>query len=152
MMDVLNERDKYWEVSWLQIVASISLHSCKRLSMLLWSDTQPLLCLWTTLTKTCFSWRVWTWVRVWERFSQTDFSYTFFTGKTQPKLALELEEKLNFLRVTLYFKQKPGNSRPESSVDLRGAQLHWANELSSKKNVFKVRNQGTSHWKAKSHD
>ncbi|XP_018534434.1 rho GTPase-activating protein 15 isoform X3 [Lates calcarifer] len=34
---------------------------------------------------------------------------------------------------------KPGNSRPESSVDLRGAQLHWANELSSKKNVFKLR-------------
>lgn len=38
-------------------------------------------------------------------------------------------------------KQKPGNSRPESSVDLRGAQLHWANELSSKKNVFKVTNK-----------
>lgn len=35
--------------------------------------------------------------------------------------------------------QKPGNSRPESSVDLRGAQLQWANDLSSKKNVFKVR-------------
>ncbi|XP_005929758.1 rho GTPase-activating protein 15 isoform X1 [Pundamilia nyererei] len=34
---------------------------------------------------------------------------------------------------------KPGNSRPESSVDLRGAKLHWANELSSKKNVFKLR-------------
>ncbi|KAM4588420.1 rho GTPase-activating protein 15 isoform 2-T4 [Odontesthes bonariensis] len=34
---------------------------------------------------------------------------------------------------------RPGNSRPESSVDLRGAQLHWANELSSKKNVFKLR-------------
>uniref|UniRef100_H3CNM8 Rho GTPase activating protein 9 n=1 Tax=Tetraodon nigroviridis TaxID=99883 RepID=H3CNM8_TETNG len=34
---------------------------------------------------------------------------------------------------------KPGNSRPESSVDLRGAQLNWANELSSKKNVFKLR-------------
>ncbi|KAM3877550.1 rho GTPase-activating protein 9 [Diretmus argenteus] len=34
---------------------------------------------------------------------------------------------------------KPGNSRPESSVDLRGAQLHWTNELSSKKNVFKLR-------------
>ncbi|KAF6738787.1 Rho GTPase-activating protein 15 [Oryzias melastigma] len=34
---------------------------------------------------------------------------------------------------------KPGSSRPESSVDLRGAQLHWANELSSKKNVFKLR-------------
>ncbi|KAF0034507.1 hypothetical protein F2P81_012265 [Scophthalmus maximus] len=34
---------------------------------------------------------------------------------------------------------KPGNSRPESSVDLRGAQLHWANQLSSKKNVFKLR-------------
>ncbi|XP_036955609.1 rho GTPase-activating protein 15 isoform X2 [Acanthopagrus latus] len=34
---------------------------------------------------------------------------------------------------------KPGNSRPESSVDLRGAQIHWANELSSKKNVFKLR-------------
>ncbi|ROK31101.1 Rho GTPase-activating protein 15 [Anabarilius grahami] len=32
---------------------------------------------------------------------------------------------------------KPGNSRPESSVDLRGAQLQWANDLSSKKNVFK---------------
>uniref|UniRef100_A0A8C6T585 Rho GTPase activating protein 9 n=1 Tax=Neogobius melanostomus TaxID=47308 RepID=A0A8C6T585_9GOBI len=29
--------------------------------------------------------------------------------------------------------------RPESSVDLRGAQLHWANDLSSKKNVFKLR-------------
>ena len=42
----------------------------------------------------------------------------------------------------LFFeKQRPGNSRPESSVDLRGAQLHWANELSSKKNVFKVRNK-----------
>ncbi|XP_041802462.1 rho GTPase-activating protein 9 isoform X4 [Chelmon rostratus] len=34
---------------------------------------------------------------------------------------------------------KPGNSRPESSMDLRGAQLQWANELSSKKNVFKLR-------------
>ncbi|XP_077088764.1 rho GTPase-activating protein 9-like isoform X2 [Siphateles boraxobius] len=34
---------------------------------------------------------------------------------------------------------KPGNSRPESSVDLRGAQLQWANDLSSKKNVFKLR-------------
>ncbi|CAJ1050402.1 rho GTPase-activating protein 15 isoform X2 [Xyrichtys novacula] len=34
---------------------------------------------------------------------------------------------------------RPGNSRPESSVDLRGAKLHWANELSSKKNVFKLR-------------
>ncbi|XP_068568477.1 rho GTPase-activating protein 9 isoform X4 [Cebidichthys violaceus] len=34
---------------------------------------------------------------------------------------------------------KPGNSRPESSVDLRGAQLHWAKDLSSKKNVFKLR-------------
>ncbi|KAG7326565.1 hypothetical protein KOW79_009966 [Hemibagrus wyckioides] len=34
---------------------------------------------------------------------------------------------------------KPGNSCPESSVDLRGAQLQWANELSSKKNVFKLR-------------
>ncbi|KAG7267900.1 hypothetical protein CRUP_015583, partial [Coryphaenoides rupestris] len=30
---------------------------------------------------------------------------------------------------------KPGNSRPESSVDLRGAQLDWADYLSSKKNV-----------------
>ncbi|KAK6321818.1 hypothetical protein J4Q44_G00087940 [Coregonus suidteri] len=34
---------------------------------------------------------------------------------------------------------KPGNSCPESSVDLRGAQLQWANDLSSKKNVFKLR-------------
>ncbi|XP_074532774.1 rho GTPase-activating protein 9 isoform X3 [Halichoeres trimaculatus] len=34
---------------------------------------------------------------------------------------------------------RPGNSRPESSVDLRGAKLQWANELSSKKNVFKLR-------------
>ncbi|XP_060899221.1 rho GTPase-activating protein 9 isoform X5 [Labrus mixtus] len=34
---------------------------------------------------------------------------------------------------------RPGNSRPESSVDLRGAKLHWANELSSKKNVFRLR-------------
>ncbi|KAA0712657.1 Rho GTPase-activating protein 9 [Triplophysa tibetana] len=34
---------------------------------------------------------------------------------------------------------KPGNSRPESSVDLRGAQMQWANDLSSKKNVFKLR-------------
>ncbi|KAM9758962.1 rho GTPase-activating protein 15 isoform 1-T2 [Menidia menidia] len=34
---------------------------------------------------------------------------------------------------------RPGNSRPESSVDLRGAQVLWANELSSKKNVFKLR-------------
>lgn len=34
---------------------------------------------------------------------------------------------------------KPGNSCPESSVDLRGAQLQWTNELSSKKNVFKLR-------------
>ncbi|XP_072307817.1 rho GTPase-activating protein 9 isoform X2 [Eucyclogobius newberryi] len=34
---------------------------------------------------------------------------------------------------------RPGNSRPESSVDLRGSQLHWANDLSSKKNVFKLR-------------
>uniref|UniRef100_A0A8C1P5G5 Rho GTPase activating protein 9 n=1 Tax=Cyprinus carpio TaxID=7962 RepID=A0A8C1P5G5_CYPCA len=33
----------------------------------------------------------------------------------------------------------PGNSCPESSVDLRGAQLQWANDLSSKKNVFKLR-------------
>ncbi|XP_076870224.1 rho GTPase-activating protein 9 isoform X2 [Brachyhypopomus gauderio] len=34
---------------------------------------------------------------------------------------------------------KPGNSCPESSVDLRGAKLQWANDLSSKKNVFKLR-------------
>ncbi|KAM4582323.1 rho GTPase-activating protein 9 isoform 2-T4 [Fundulus diaphanus] len=34
---------------------------------------------------------------------------------------------------------KPGNSRPESSVDLRGAKLNWAHDLSSKKNVFKLR-------------
>ncbi|XP_076123763.1 rho GTPase-activating protein 15 isoform X4 [Alosa pseudoharengus] len=34
---------------------------------------------------------------------------------------------------------RPGNSRPESSVDLRGAQLQWADSLSSKKNVFKLR-------------
>ncbi|XP_028854135.1 rho GTPase-activating protein 15 isoform X2 [Denticeps clupeoides] len=34
---------------------------------------------------------------------------------------------------------RPGKSRPESSVDLRGAQLQWANDLSSKKNVFKLR-------------
>uniref|UniRef100_A0A8C5B9R5 Rho GTPase activating protein 9 n=1 Tax=Gadus morhua TaxID=8049 RepID=A0A8C5B9R5_GADMO len=34
---------------------------------------------------------------------------------------------------------KPGNSRPESSVDLRGAQLEFADCLSSKKNVFKLR-------------
>ncbi|KAK7898961.1 hypothetical protein WMY93_019814 [Mugilogobius chulae] len=34
---------------------------------------------------------------------------------------------------------RPGNSKPESSVDLRGAQLLWANDLSSKKNVFKLR-------------
>ncbi|XP_067097768.1 LOW QUALITY PROTEIN: rho GTPase-activating protein 15 [Osmerus mordax] len=34
---------------------------------------------------------------------------------------------------------RPGNSRPESSVDLRGAQLHWANDLSSKKGVFRLR-------------
>ncbi|XP_069003090.1 rho GTPase-activating protein 15 isoform X1 [Embiotoca jacksoni] len=34
---------------------------------------------------------------------------------------------------------KPGNSHPESSVDLRGANVHWANDLSSKKNVFKLR-------------
>ncbi|KAJ8400776.1 hypothetical protein AAFF_G00391300 [Aldrovandia affinis] len=34
---------------------------------------------------------------------------------------------------------KPGNSRPESSMDLRGAKLHWANDLSSKKNVFRLR-------------
>ncbi|KAM7006509.1 rho GTPase-activating protein 9 isoform 4-T4 [Tautogolabrus adspersus] len=34
---------------------------------------------------------------------------------------------------------RPGNSRPESSMDLRGAKLHWAHELSSKKNVFKLR-------------
>uniref|UniRef100_A0A8C1QP17 Rho GTPase activating protein 9 n=1 Tax=Cyprinus carpio TaxID=7962 RepID=A0A8C1QP17_CYPCA len=33
----------------------------------------------------------------------------------------------------------PGNSRPESSVDLRGAQLQWADDLSSRKNVFKLR-------------
>ncbi|XP_069042601.1 rho GTPase-activating protein 15 isoform X3 [Lepisosteus oculatus] len=33
----------------------------------------------------------------------------------------------------------PGNSKPESSVDLRGAQVHWANDLSSKKNVFRLR-------------
>ncbi|MGH0170501.1 UNVERIFIED_CONTAM: hypothetical protein FKN15_059221 [Acipenser sinensis] len=34
---------------------------------------------------------------------------------------------------------KPGNSKPESSVDLRGAQLRWANDMSSKKNVFQLR-------------
>uniref|UniRef100_A0A7N5ZY72 Rho GTPase activating protein 9 n=1 Tax=Anabas testudineus TaxID=64144 RepID=A0A7N5ZY72_ANATE len=45
----------------------------------------------------------------------------------------------NSLIFCVLSKQKPGNSRPESSVDLRGAQLHWANELSSKKNVFKLR-------------
>ncbi|XP_070301977.1 rho GTPase-activating protein 9-like [Salvelinus sp. IW2-2015] len=33
----------------------------------------------------------------------------------------------------------PGNSRPESSVDLRGAVVQWTNDLSSKKNVFKLR-------------
>lgn len=44
------------------------------------------------------------------------------------------------------YTQKPGNSRPESSVDLRGAKLHWANELSSKKNVFKVRNKTPKKW------
>lgn len=38
--------------------------------------------------------------------------------------------------------QRPGNSKPDSSVDLRGAQLHWATELSSKKNVFRVRGTG----------
>lgn len=48
------------------------------------------------------------------------------------------EHKRKFIQLFIYFQQKPGNSRPESSVDLRGAQLHWANELSSKKNVFKV--------------
>ena len=55
---------------------------------------------------------------------------------------LNVEKMLQICTFTcLLKKQKPGNSRPESSVDLRGAQLHWANELSSKKNVFKVRNQ-----------
>nr|XP_046167203.1 rho GTPase-activating protein 9 isoform X4 [Oncorhynchus gorbuscha] len=34
---------------------------------------------------------------------------------------------------------KPGNSCPESSVDLRGAVVQWTNDLSSKKNVFKLR-------------
>uniref|UniRef100_A0A673WL21 Rho GTPase activating protein 9 n=2 Tax=Salmo trutta TaxID=8032 RepID=A0A673WL21_SALTR len=34
---------------------------------------------------------------------------------------------------------KPGNSHPESSVDLRGAVVQWTNDLSSKKNVFKLR-------------
>ncbi|XP_062401822.1 rho GTPase-activating protein 15 isoform X2 [Sardina pilchardus] len=34
---------------------------------------------------------------------------------------------------------RPGNSRPESSVDLRGAQLQWTDSLSSRKNVFKLR-------------
>uniref|UniRef100_A0A673FSW8 Rho GTPase activating protein 9 n=1 Tax=Sinocyclocheilus rhinocerous TaxID=307959 RepID=A0A673FSW8_9TELE len=33
---------------------------------------------------------------------------------------------------------KPGNSCPESSVDLRGAQLQWANDLSSRKNLRTV--------------
>uniref|UniRef100_A0A673H1B3 Rho GTPase activating protein 9 n=1 Tax=Sinocyclocheilus rhinocerous TaxID=307959 RepID=A0A673H1B3_9TELE len=41
---------------------------------------------------------------------------------------------------------KPGNSRPESSVDLRGAQLQWANDLSSRKNVFKVRTRQKSDF------
>lgn len=39
----------------------------------------------------------------------------------------------------VHVQQRPGNSRPESSVDLRGAQLQWAYSLSSRKNVFKVR-------------
>ena len=51
-----------------------------------------------------------------------------------------MEENMFCVCVCLYIdQQKPGNSRPESSVDLRGAQLHWANNLSSKKNVFKVK-------------
>ncbi|XP_039602474.1 rho GTPase-activating protein 15 [Polypterus senegalus] len=34
---------------------------------------------------------------------------------------------------------KPGHSKPESSIDLRGAQLHWVNDMSSRKNVFWLR-------------
>lgn len=50
-----------------------------------------------------------------------------------------IQKKISKLSVYRFSeKQKPGNSRPESSVDLRGAQLNWANELSSKKNVFKA--------------
>lgn len=49
------------------------------------------------------------------------------------------ENPLCFLFIVTNQPQKPGNSCPESSVDLRGAQLQWTNDLSSKKNVFKVR-------------
>ncbi|XP_053311714.1 rho GTPase-activating protein 9 isoform X2 [Spea bombifrons] len=34
---------------------------------------------------------------------------------------------------------KPSNSKPESSVDLRGANIDWAQEMSSKKNVIHLR-------------
>ncbi|XP_053564160.1 rho GTPase-activating protein 9 isoform X2 [Bombina bombina] len=34
---------------------------------------------------------------------------------------------------------KPSNSKPESSVDLRGASIDWAQEMSSKKNVIHLR-------------
>lgn len=38
--------------------------------------------------------------------------------------------------------QCPASSRPESSVDLRGAALDWARHLSSKKNVIHVSGAG----------
>ncbi|XP_018425038.1 PREDICTED: rho GTPase-activating protein 9 [Nanorana parkeri] len=34
---------------------------------------------------------------------------------------------------------KPSNSKPESSMDLRGASIDWAQEMSSKKNVIHLR-------------
>ncbi|KAM4701678.1 rho GTPase-activating protein 9 isoform 2-T2 [Discoglossus pictus] len=34
---------------------------------------------------------------------------------------------------------KPSNSKPESSVDLRGSSIDWAQEMSSKKNVIHLR-------------
>ncbi|TRY97378.1 hypothetical protein DNTS_032898 [Danionella cerebrum] len=56
------------------------------------------------------------------------------TGKCDLRMMLEAPSPESEVHTP-----KPGSSRPESSVDLRGAQLQWAAELSSKRNVFKLR-------------
>lgn len=95
------------------------------------------------------------WVRAWKSTSGVFNQFDIWYGQNyvnQKKTTHNSEtnigwfcqrnsEIIYFVCVCVCQTQKPGNSRPESSVDLRGAQLNWANELSSKKNVFKVRKQ-----------
>lgn len=89
----------------------------------------------------CYMWRL---VRMWQsRAIQAAQQNPIFRKKkvvNSGNWVVRVKEKC------LSYTQKPGNSRPESSVDLRGAKLHWANQLSSKKNVFKVRNKTPKKW------